>query len=203
MADLSVTTTAGEKFTEADSRKLATLIFKRFGREIVSATAAWNRMLQNNCNTRQFEALVDLQVQVQVPLMHWDERKMVEKGMGGASWGGGSELCEGDRLTEANQTTDLFKVTCPGCRALIRSYSDESNEPTLSTLETVWSEQDGLPLEDKQHSLLCKVPECSRDAITPQVCATHYTRARKLGFVAPFNADEIAALGISDVNVDV
>ena len=57
MADLSIKTTTGEIFTEEDSRALATLIYRRFGRDATSATLAWNRLLQDNCTPNQYMGL--------------------------------------------------------------------------------------------------------------------------------------------------
>lgn len=59
LASLDVKTTANETFTGAESAQLAALIFKRFGRNEETAAAAWRRLLQNNCTTDQFMALVN------------------------------------------------------------------------------------------------------------------------------------------------
>ncbi len=56
--DLSVRTTAGETFSDAETRALAKLVYKRFGNELSVATAAWRRMLQNSTDERGFEKLI-------------------------------------------------------------------------------------------------------------------------------------------------
>ena len=58
MTDLNVITTKGERFTEAENFKLAKLIYKRFGNDLIEATAAWNRLLENNCSQSDFLRLV-------------------------------------------------------------------------------------------------------------------------------------------------
>jgi hypothetical protein len=55
----SVTTTAGETFTNVEHVDLARLIFKRFGKDPEEATNAWRRMLGNSCPVSNFMALVD------------------------------------------------------------------------------------------------------------------------------------------------
>lgn len=54
-----VTTTAGERFTQAEHAEMAWLIFKRFGRDDEAAAAAWRRMMQNGCAVADFMQLVD------------------------------------------------------------------------------------------------------------------------------------------------
>ena len=49
-------TTANEIFTANQNATMARLIWLRFGRDAEAATAAWNRMMQNNCSPRQFMA---------------------------------------------------------------------------------------------------------------------------------------------------
>ena len=49
--------TGEDVFTGADSVALADLIFKRFGRKLNEATAAWNRLLGVNITEKQFEDL--------------------------------------------------------------------------------------------------------------------------------------------------
>lgn len=56
---LAVRTTAGDIFTGDESAKLAALIFKRFGREVEPAVAAWRRMLGNNTTSADFLELVE------------------------------------------------------------------------------------------------------------------------------------------------
>lgn len=56
--DLSVRTTAGETFSDAETRQLAQLVFKRFGRDIPAATVAWRRLLQNGTSEHDFAKLV-------------------------------------------------------------------------------------------------------------------------------------------------
>lgn len=55
---LTVTTTSGERFTEAQSCELAWLIYLRFGREVAAAAEAWRRMLLNSCTDAQYARLV-------------------------------------------------------------------------------------------------------------------------------------------------
>ncbi len=57
-ADLAINTTSGETFSAADHRALAMLVYRRFGRDTFVATAAWQRMLGNNCTIAQFMELV-------------------------------------------------------------------------------------------------------------------------------------------------
>jgi len=58
MVDITVTTTLGETFTEADTITLARLIMKRFGHNDVTAAEAWQRLLQNNISLEDFQSLV-------------------------------------------------------------------------------------------------------------------------------------------------
>lgn len=58
MANLDVTTTNGEVFTEQDSAELAYLVWRRWGKDDEAAAAAWRRLHQNSCPTSQFVALV-------------------------------------------------------------------------------------------------------------------------------------------------
>lgn len=55
---LTARTTAGEVFGADDARALARLVFKRFGRDVAVAAAAWRRLLGNGCTDGQFAALV-------------------------------------------------------------------------------------------------------------------------------------------------
>lgn len=55
----TITTTARETFTDEDTRAMARLVFKRFGRDIGAATAAWRRMLQNSATESDFAKLLD------------------------------------------------------------------------------------------------------------------------------------------------
>lgn len=57
-----ITTTNGKVFTWAQSAELARMIFQRFGENLESATMAWNRMLQNNCDSHQFRKLLEYRV---------------------------------------------------------------------------------------------------------------------------------------------
>lgn len=57
--DLTVRTTAGEKFTNGDHYALAHLVYRRFGRDLRAAAAAWRRLLQNSCPDEDFRALVN------------------------------------------------------------------------------------------------------------------------------------------------
>lgn len=54
----AIRTTNEELFSFADSADMAWMVYRRFGRDLVSATAAWNRLMQNNCNATQFSELV-------------------------------------------------------------------------------------------------------------------------------------------------
>jgi hypothetical protein len=58
--DNSVTTTAGERFTEREHERLAALIWKRFGWNTESAAAAWRRMLGNSCTDAAFVSLAQM-----------------------------------------------------------------------------------------------------------------------------------------------
>lgn len=53
-----IKTTKGETFSHDDSANMAWMVYRRFGRDLVVATAAWNRLLQNNCDVTQFHKLV-------------------------------------------------------------------------------------------------------------------------------------------------
>lgn len=55
----SITTTAGEPFTEHESRALARLVYKRWGNDLAAAAVAWRRLLQNNCSDEAFRRLVE------------------------------------------------------------------------------------------------------------------------------------------------
>jgi hypothetical protein len=54
---VSITTTAGETFTAAESRELARLILKRWGNDLAAAACAWRRLMQNNCTDAGFADL--------------------------------------------------------------------------------------------------------------------------------------------------
>jgi hypothetical protein len=58
--DWSVTTTADEVFTVKDTVRLAALIYKRFGYDAKSATAAWRRLHENNCSESDFVCIAKL-----------------------------------------------------------------------------------------------------------------------------------------------
>jgi hypothetical protein len=58
--NLTVRTTARESFTGQEHREMALLVYKRFGRNLESATAAWQRMLQNSCTEQDFAELAGL-----------------------------------------------------------------------------------------------------------------------------------------------
>jgi hypothetical protein len=53
----TIKTTAGEDFTTGQTAMLARLVWLRFGRDRDAATAAWNRLLGNQCSTAEFMAL--------------------------------------------------------------------------------------------------------------------------------------------------
>lgn len=55
----NIRTTAGETFTFEESADMARMVFKRFGNDLGAATAAWNRLMQTNCDTHQFQKLLD------------------------------------------------------------------------------------------------------------------------------------------------
>ena len=57
--DLSVVTTNNEKFTEKQTYEMVKLVYVRFGRDVGVAHSAWKRMLQNNCDLRSFQNLLD------------------------------------------------------------------------------------------------------------------------------------------------
>jgi len=65
---LDVTTTARETFTHEESCKLAALIYKRFGRDLAVATAAWRRMMESNVSERAFGELVSAAIIVPVSI---------------------------------------------------------------------------------------------------------------------------------------
>lgn len=54
----NVQTTAGETFSADEHKKLARLVFKRWGNDLAAATVAWRRLFQNCTNEAQFEALI-------------------------------------------------------------------------------------------------------------------------------------------------
>ena len=56
--DMDITTTAGEVFTHADSARMAALVYRRFGRDLVVARDAWRRLMGNNTGFAQFKKLV-------------------------------------------------------------------------------------------------------------------------------------------------
>ena len=53
-----VTTTRGESFTAVEHVDLARLIHKRFGRNNLTAVAAWRRLLENDTTVAEFEELL-------------------------------------------------------------------------------------------------------------------------------------------------
>lgn len=55
---MCTTTTRGEIFTNQDTAQMAWLIYRCFGRDPQASLAAWQRLLQNNCDTVAFMALV-------------------------------------------------------------------------------------------------------------------------------------------------
>ena len=60
LANLTVTTTSGEKFSGRQSAQLAFLVYKRFGSNVDSALAAYQRLMQSNVDRRSFEKLIGL-----------------------------------------------------------------------------------------------------------------------------------------------
>ena len=58
-SDLTITTTDRTKFVSTDQYDLARLVFKCFGHDPESATAAWRRMLQNSATVEDFMGLVN------------------------------------------------------------------------------------------------------------------------------------------------
>jgi hypothetical protein len=54
-----VVTIYGETFTADESAKLAWLIYKRFGRDLISSAVAWRNMMGNDCDDHVFGALVE------------------------------------------------------------------------------------------------------------------------------------------------
>ena len=57
--DHNVRTVDGTWFTTSDQYDMARLVFKRFGHDPESATAAWRRMLQNSATVEDFMGLVN------------------------------------------------------------------------------------------------------------------------------------------------
>jgi len=57
---VDITTTNGERFSLQDSANMAWLVYRRFGRDLIEAAAAWNRLLGNNCDVSQFEKLLSV-----------------------------------------------------------------------------------------------------------------------------------------------
>jgi hypothetical protein len=55
---MDITTTADEVFSHSDSARMAALIYRRFGRDMLSARDAWQRLLENNTDLAQFKKLV-------------------------------------------------------------------------------------------------------------------------------------------------
>lgn len=53
-----IITTDGSLFSIADHADLARLIFKRFGRDLTEASAAWSRMMQNQTTESDFFVLL-------------------------------------------------------------------------------------------------------------------------------------------------
>lgn len=54
-----IKTVSGEWFEAEESAQLAFLIWKRWGRDLPAAAAAWRRLMQNSTTDAQFEALVE------------------------------------------------------------------------------------------------------------------------------------------------
>jgi hypothetical protein len=77
---VSITTTAGETFTAAESRELARLILKRWGGDPAAAACAWRRLMQNNCTDEAFADLASIDCSV----------------CGGQGWGDGSAALRRD-----------------------------------------------------------------------------------------------------------
>lgn len=48
----------GEVFELSDSQALASLVYKRFGKDAAAASAAWRRLLQNSTTESEFQQLV-------------------------------------------------------------------------------------------------------------------------------------------------
>ena len=55
---MTIRTTNGEQFSDAEHRALARLMFKRFGRNEESFCMAWRRMLQNSADNADIMKLV-------------------------------------------------------------------------------------------------------------------------------------------------
>lgn len=55
----TITTTAGESFTWEEHKSLARLVYKRFGRNLEAAAAAWRRLLENSCQVSDFARLLE------------------------------------------------------------------------------------------------------------------------------------------------
>lgn len=56
---MTIRTTNGEVFSDAEQRALARLVFKRFGKDKAAFSAAWRRMLQNNAEDHEIAKLLD------------------------------------------------------------------------------------------------------------------------------------------------
>jgi len=54
-----ITTTNGESFSLDEHKKLARLVYKRWGRDLEAATVAWRRLFQNSTTTDQFQELIE------------------------------------------------------------------------------------------------------------------------------------------------
>jgi len=57
--ELTVTTTASEKFTGDHARLLCALIYKRFGYDTEAAAEGYRKLLQNSCSDAQFAELAN------------------------------------------------------------------------------------------------------------------------------------------------
>ena len=55
--NLSVRTTSGEVFSGQESAKMASLIYRRFGKNLPLAAFKWRQMLGNNVSNEDFLAL--------------------------------------------------------------------------------------------------------------------------------------------------
>lgn len=58
VSDNDIKTVAGDTFTNDESCRMAYLISKRFGHDVVLASLKWREMLQNNCGLVDFSRLV-------------------------------------------------------------------------------------------------------------------------------------------------
>lgn len=99
----TITTTSGSLFTYEESRALAQLVFRRFGEDIQAATAAWNRLLQNNCDEGSFKMLLDNTAPEVDPTARY-----------AVMMADGNIVATGDTIRQASHRADLVAPRCSG-----------------------------------------------------------------------------------------